>query len=46
MVILSAIGEALRSAFDMFWDVLWPLVLGFGLSSLAHLLLWGSWAIS
>ena len=30
--ILSAIGDALHTAFLMFWEVLWPLVLGFALS--------------
>ncbi|MGH7903626.1 MAG: permease [Candidatus Dormibacteraceae bacterium] len=30
--ILSAIGESLRMAFFMFWDTLWPLVFGFGVS--------------
>jgi uncharacterized membrane protein YraQ (UPF0718 family)/YHS domain-containing protein len=29
---LGAIGESLRMAFFMFWDTLWALVLGFGLS--------------
>src|SRR5918912_939026 len=29
---LSAIGDALLTAFAMFWDVLWPLILGFALS--------------
>lgn len=37
MDILYAIGDALRTAFDMFWDVLWPLVLGFGLSAVVQL---------
>lgn len=31
-----AIVDALRTAFDMFWDVLWPLVLGFALSALVQ----------
>jgi uncharacterized protein len=31
--VLQAIGQALAEAFDMFWEVLWPLVLGFGLSA-------------
>jgi uncharacterized protein len=30
-------GDALRMAFDMFWDVLWPLVLGFALSAVVQL---------
>jgi uncharacterized membrane protein YraQ (UPF0718 family) len=29
---IGDIGDALRAAFDMFWQVLWPLVLGFALS--------------
>jgi uncharacterized membrane protein YraQ (UPF0718 family) len=28
--------DALRTAFDMFWEVLWPLVLGFGLSAIVQ----------
>ncbi|MHB8573943.1 MAG: permease [Dehalococcoidia bacterium] len=32
MNVASAIGDALRTAFDMFWEILWPLVLGFALS--------------
>ncbi len=30
--ILGAIGHALYTAFGMFWEVLWPLILGFTLS--------------
>lgn len=30
--VLEAIGSSLRMAFFMFWDTLWPLILGFGLS--------------
>jgi len=30
--VLSAIGDSLRMAFFMFWDTLWPLIFGFGLS--------------
>lgn len=30
--VLNAIGESLRMAFFMFWDTLWPLIFGFGLS--------------
>ena len=33
MVVLRALGSALLLAFSMFWDVLWPLVLGFLLSA-------------
>ncbi|HEY8284686.1 MAG TPA: permease [Chloroflexota bacterium] len=38
MDVLHALGDALREAFDMFWDVLWPLVLGFGLSAVVQAL--------
>jgi uncharacterized protein len=31
-VVASDIGRGLREAFFMFWETLWPLVLGFGLS--------------
>ncbi len=36
MDVVNALGEALRAAFDMFWDVLWPLVLGFALSAVVQ----------
>jgi uncharacterized membrane protein YraQ (UPF0718 family) len=36
--ILNALGQALRSAFDMFWEVFWPLVLGFSLSAIVQAL--------
>src|SRR6266536_2497748 len=36
MEILSAVGQALKTAFDMFWEVLWPLILGFGLSGIVQ----------
>ncbi|MGH7733171.1 MAG: permease, partial [Gemmatimonadales bacterium] len=32
MTVLVDVGRALREAFFMFWETLWPLVLGFGLS--------------
>ena len=32
MVIVDGIADALLMSFDMFWEVLWPLVLGFALS--------------
>src|SRR5947209_7199682 len=35
--IVSAVGNALRMTFDMFWDVLWPLILGFTLSAIVQL---------
>lgn len=28
--------DALRTAFEMFWEVLWPLILGFGLSAIVQ----------
>jgi len=36
--LIAAIGQALVTAFDMFWDVLWPLVLGFTLSGVVQAL--------
>ena len=33
MDIVNAIGHALWMAFAMFWEIFWPLVLGFGLSA-------------
>src|SRR5436305_1797992 len=33
MQIVQSIGQALFMSFSMFWEVLWPLVLGFALSS-------------
>jgi uncharacterized membrane protein YraQ (UPF0718 family) len=36
--ILLAVGQALTEGFDMFWEVLWPLVLGFGLSAVVQAL--------
>src|SRR5258707_8569226 len=38
MEIVHALGHALVSAFYMFWEVLWPLVLGFGLSAIVQAL--------
>jgi len=38
MVIIHAIVNALASAFDMFWEVLWPLALGFLLSAIVQTL--------
>ena len=35
---LQAVGQALAEAFNMFWQVLWPLVLGFGLSAIVQAL--------
>ncbi|HEX6819552.1 MAG TPA: permease, partial [Ktedonobacterales bacterium] len=39
MGVLQAIGAALATAFAMFWEVLWPLVLGFGLSAVVQALI-------
>jgi uncharacterized membrane protein YraQ (UPF0718 family) len=36
--ILHPIGQALGTAVAMFWEVLWPLVLGFGLSAVVQAL--------
>src|SRR6267154_1981582 len=36
MDIVSAIGHALWMAFAMFWEILWPLILGFGLSAVVQ----------
>src|SRR5215469_6171452 len=33
MEIVTALGHALWMAFAMFWEILWPLILGFGLSA-------------
>src|SRR5260370_5147268 len=38
MPIVEAVGRALVTAFNMFWDVLWPLVRGFGLSAIVQAL--------
>ena len=38
MQILAAIGDALKTAVFMFWEVLWPLILGFGLSAVVQAL--------
>jgi uncharacterized membrane protein YraQ (UPF0718 family) len=34
--VLSAVGHALQLAFDMFWEVLWPLAFGFLLSAVVE----------
>lgn len=36
MEILTEIGHALWIAFAMFWEILWPLILGFGLSGVVQ----------
>jgi uncharacterized protein len=34
MALFTAIGQALFMAFSMFWEILWPLILGFTLSGI------------
>lgn len=34
--IVHAVGRALYMAFAMFWEILWPLILGFGLSAIVQ----------
>ena len=34
--LLALLLEVLREAFNMFWEVLWPLVLGFALSGVVQ----------
>ncbi len=36
MTVLTAIREALFMAFSMFWEILWPLILGFTLSGIVQ----------
>ena len=36
MEILTEIGHALWIAFAMFWEILWPLILGFGSSGVVQ----------
>ncbi len=36
MFVLNAIGQALQMAFFMFWEVLWPLALGFIISAVVQ----------
>src|SRR5579862_9542261 len=36
MQILQSIGQALQTSFSMFWEVLWPLILGFTLSGIVQ----------
>jgi uncharacterized protein len=36
MDIVAALGHALWMAFAMFWEILWPLILGFGLSAVVQ----------
>ena len=36
MQILNSIGQALFTSFSMFWEILWPLILGFTLSGIVQ----------
>jgi uncharacterized protein len=36
MDLITALGHALWMAFAMFWEILWPLILGFGLSAVVQ----------
>jgi uncharacterized membrane protein YraQ (UPF0718 family) len=36
--LLLAVGQALKESCSMFWEVLWPLILGFGLSAVVQAL--------
>ena len=36
MNLVNALGHALWMAFAMFWEILWPLILGFGLSGVVQ----------
>src|SRR3989441_9278170 len=38
MLILQSIGQALFISFSMFWEILWPLILGFTLSAIIQAL--------
>ena len=37
MQILQSIGQALYMSFSMFWEILWPLILGFTLSGIVQM---------
>jgi len=36
MAIVQEVAKALATAFAMFWEVLWPLILGFGFSAVVR----------
>src|SRR5436309_1841246 len=36
MQVLNSIGQALYMSFSMFWEILWPLILGFTLSAIVQ----------
>src|SRR5213595_2430471 len=38
MQIVNSIGQALFTSFSMFWEILWPLILGFTLSGIVQAL--------
>ena len=38
MIVVEAAGQALAAAFNMLWEVLWPLALGFILSAIVQTL--------
>src|SRR6266576_3220736 len=38
MQIINSIGQALFTSFSMFWEILWPLILGFTLSGIVQAL--------
>src|SRR5579859_5472627 len=36
MQVVNSIGQALFTSFSMFWEILWPLILGFTLSGIVQ----------
>ncbi|TMD22366.1 MAG: permease, partial [Chloroflexi bacterium] len=38
MIVVEVAGQALAAAFNMLWEVLWPLALGFILSAIVQTL--------
>ncbi len=36
MQIINSIAQALLTSFSMFWEILWPLILGFTLSGIVQ----------
>src|SRR5436190_17626587 len=36
MTVLNSLGDALSFSFGMFWEILWALILGFGLSAVVQ----------
>jgi len=52
--IVQSVGEALFMTFSMFWEILWPLILGFLLSGVVQVVVshrtiacipWNTWKI-